>query len=373
MQAMNRIDALMKQEQQAKQKFAKVSSAPNVSEDELKKSYEAVKNVQTALEFEQERWKKIGIQGDKTERRLKILNSRLKQTEELSLTIGVMLYYLSTKIKGFVYSDYYIKSKEKSEKAQIIKAQEEERHRMSRELHDGPAQDIESILLQLSNVETLIDDNLSAAKESIKDLHEQLNDCLSSIKQIIFNLRPLALETFGLSAAIKQLVNSLSDRSILSVEFKVDGKEIALPKYVEMAIFRIVQESLNNVVHHSGTNKAQVRVLYGPSSLSILVQDEGKGFDADENFKLEESTGKKIDLSSVEYYKDAEIANCYYGLLGMRERARIIGAELRILSEKGKGTKVHCKVPYKTEDLANAVEAEKIDKAISRAVSRSNK
>ena len=75
----------------------------------------------------------------------------------------------------------------------------------------------------------------------------------------------------------------------------------------------------------------------------------------------------------MEYYKDTEIANCHYGMLGMRERAKFIGAELKIISAVGKGTKVHLKVPFKNADIANAVEAEKINKAISRAEKRQNK
>ena len=368
--AMNNIDALMKQEQAAKQNFAKVSGSPNVSEDELKSSYDGVKKVQTALEFEQQRWKTLGEQGDKTERRLKVLNSRLKQAEQLSMTIGTILHYLSTRIKGFVYSEYYIKPQEKSINAQIIRAQEDERHRISRELHDGAEHEVENIIAQTEAIENLIDTDLNAAKSSLHSLKNQLNECLNTIRQTMFNLRPLALEAQGLTSAIKQLVDRLSERGLLSVTYAVDGKEIALPQYIEAAVFRIVQESLNNVMQHSNVKSAQVRLRYAPSALSILVQDEGQGFDADENLQKQEAVNQKIDLHSTEYYKSREIANCYYGLLGMRERAKFIGAELNIISAVGKGTKVHLKVPFKNSDIANAVESDKISKAIARAEKR---
>ena len=326
LQSMNRIDSLMSQEQLSKQNFAKVSSSPNVSEDELKDSYEQVKKIQIALDIERDRWQKLGIQGDKTERRLKILNSRLKQTEELSLAIGTVMHYLSTKIKGFVYSEYYIKPKEKSINAQIIQAQEAERHRLARELHDGPARSVENMTAQLSSAEILETSDLSKLKQNIKDMKLQLDECLNSIHQIMFNLRPLALESVGLSAAVKQLTTRLNERDILNVSFKVDGNEILLPKYVEIVVFRIIQESLNNVVRHSGVRQAQVRLLYSPSALSILVADEGKGFDSDNNMKIQQSilNNKKLDIRNTEYYKDNEIDNCYYGLLGMYERAKNI-------------------------------------------------
>ena len=355
-QSGNLIDKLTKQEQQAKQDFAKVSAVPNVSEEELKASFDAVNEVQTALKSEQDRWKELGQLGDKTEWRLKKLQSRLKQCEELSLVIGSMLHYLSLRIKGFVYSEYYLQPQEKSQRAQIVQAQEQERHRMARELHDGLAVELEDILMELDN------------NVDLNDLKAQLNDCLDSLRQIMFNLRPLALDNFGLTAAIKQLVTNLGERGIINGTYSIEGKPIALPKYVEMAAFRIIQESLNNAAFHSGVKEVKVRLLYSPSALSILVADEGKGFDPDENLKRQEKILKKIDLRETPHYKVNEIANCYYGVLSMQERAKVIGAELKIISAVGKGTKVHCKIPYKTEDIAKAVEAEKIEKAINRAM-----
>lgn len=355
-QSGNLIDKLMKQEQQAKQDFAKVSAAPNASEDELKASYEAVKKVQTALKFEQDKWKELGQLGDKTEWRLKHLQSRLKQCEELSLVTGSMLHYLSSRIKGFVYSEYYLQPEEKSQRAQIVQAQEQERHRMARELHDGLAVGLEDIMLELDN------------GVNLNNLKAQLNDCLNSLRQIMFNLRPLALENFGLVAAVKQLVANLGERGILNGTYSVDGKPITLPKYIETAAFRIIQESLNNVALHSGVKDVKVRLLYSPSALSILVADEGKGFDPDESLKRQQNIINKIDLRETPHYKVNEIANCYYGVLSMQERAKVIGAELKIISSIGKGTKVHCKIPYKNEDIAAAVEAEKIEKAINRAM-----
>ena len=354
-QSGNLIDKLMKQEQQAKQTFAQVSATPNASEDELKASYEAVKKAQIALKFEQDKWKELGQLGDKTEWRLKHLQSRLKQCEELSLVIGSMLHYLSSRIKGFVYSEYYLQPQEKSQRAQIVQAQEQERHRMARELHDGLAVELEDILMSLDS------------GVDVNDLKLQLNDCLNSLHRIMFNLWPLALENVGLVAAVKQLVANLGERGILNGTYSVDGKPITLPKYIETAVFRIIQESLNNAALHSGVKEVKVRLLYSPSALSILVADEGKGFDPDENLKRQEKLLKKIDLRETPHYKVNEIANCYYGILSMQERAKVIGAELKIISAVGKGTKVHCKIPYKTEDIAKAVEAEKIEKAISRA------
>ena len=350
----NLIDKLMKQLQAAKQNFAKVSSDVDVSENEIKAAYENVKNIQNALDFEQGKWQELGKLGDKTEWRLKRLQTRLKQAEELSLVIGSMFHYLSSRIKGFVYSEYFIKPEEKSQKAQIIRTQEEERYRISRELHEDLELKIENIILQTKD----------------KSLKTQLEDCLSAIRKIRFNLRPLTLENFTFTEALKNLIASLNNRGILIVDFNVDGKEIKLPKYIENALFRIVQESLNNVAIHSGVKNAKLRLLYSPSSLAILIADEGKGFDPDEILKNKDELLKKIDLRETEYYKNAKVLNSYYGVKNILDIAKTIGAEVKIISSKGNGTKIHCKISYRTEDIAKSVENDKIEKAINRAVNK---
>ena len=337
----NRIDSLMKQEQTAKQNFAKVS-ASNVSEDELKLSYESVRKIQNALTFEKDRWKELGQLGDKTEWRLKKLQSRLKQSEELSLTIGATLYYLSSRIKNFVDAEYYLQVEEKSQRAKIIQTQELERRRMFNELNE-----LEKILMEGNR-----------------------QDCLNFLRQIKFDLRPIEIEKLKLTDKVKKFIENLSERNILKVKFSIDGKEISLPKHVEIASFRIIQESLNNVAVHSGVDTATLKMLYSNSALSILIADEGKGFDPDENLKRQKNLLQKIDLRSTEHYKLNEIANCYYGVLSMQEKAKLIGADLKIISAVGKGTKIHFKIPFKTEDIANAVEREKIEKAINRAMKK---
>lgn len=348
----NLIDKLMKQLQTAKQNFAQVSATPYCSEGEIKAAYEKVKNIQNSIDFEQSKWQELGKLGDKTEWRLKKLQTRLKQSEELSLVVGSMFQYLSLRIKGFVYSEYFIKPQEKSQKAQIIQTQEEERRRVSRELHENLELKIENLLLQVSD----------------KNIQSQLEDCLESLRKIRFNLNPLTLDNLSFTQAVKNLIESLNNRGVLTVELGVDGKEIRLPQFVENALFRIIQESLNNTAVHSGVRNAKIRLLYSPSTLSMLISDEGKGFDPDEVVKNQNKLLNKINLQDTQYYKSEEVQNSYYGIKNILDIAKTIGAEVKIISSKGKGTKIHCKMPYRNEDIAKSVENEKIEKALKRAM-----
>ena len=128
----------------------------------------------------------------------------------------------------------------------------------------------------------------------------------------------------------------MAERGLIAADYDWDGEEYALPKHVEIAVFRIVQEALNNVVHHSGVKMAKVRVHFTPTAINILVEDKGRGFDPDA------VSGKR---NAVEPEEDEEETQEHFGILSMKERAKLVGAELQILSSPGRGAKVHLRIP----------------------------
>lgn len=374
----NRVDKLSKEEQVEKQRLVQVSSNfANYSEESIRASYEAVKHVQVALGVEREKEHSLREQRDKLELRLRQLKIMLQQAEHLAMAIGSVLSYLSSEVSGVVWRIEAIQ-KDKFVGARIIKAQEEERYRVSREIHDGPAQDLANLMFQTSVVEKLIDYDPEGARKGIQELRRDIRACLKNVRQVIFDMRPMALDDLGLVPALRQLVDRLAERGLLAAELSVDGKVYELPKHVEIVVFRIVQESLNNVVRHAGTTQAQVRMHYTASALSVLIADKGKGFDVDalqqNPYKDTAPAGKEKDLgqqvaetfnaamklqetvdSEAEAKAGAEAAAqadaaeaegqaAHFGIVGMRERAKIIGGELNITSRPGEGTKVHLRI-----------------------------
>lgn len=358
-QTIERVDALAVQEQQAKQELVTVSSNfSDYSEERIKERYDAVKEVQVALAVERDKEKNLRVQRDKLELRLRRLMVMLQQAEHLALAIGSVLSYLSTQVSGVLWKIEAVQ-KDKLVGARIIKAVEEERYRMSRELHDGPAQDLANLIFQTSICEKLVDFKPEEAKENLQAMRQEIRACLSSVRQVIFDMRPMALDDLGLAAALQQLVSKLEARGVVAADFQLDGKPVQLSKHVEIAAFRIVQEALANVAHHAGTKEARVRVLYTKSALSILVEDKGKGFDPDAPLPTEEKSasegaaeGGAPEDAAAEEAVPLVPETSHFGLMNMQERARIIGAEFNVASEPGKGTRVHLRIPYQKEDIA---------------------
>ncbi len=343
------VDALEKQEQVEKQNLVRVSSSfADYSEDRIHQAYDTVKNIQVQLGIAREKEEQLRRIRNQLEVRLFHLQKTLQGAERLAMRISSMLNFLSTSLSDVV-AQLEAASKNKFLSAAIIHAQEEERIRVSRELHDGPAQDVANLLMEASICERLVDIDPDEAKESLQELRKHLRSCLSDVRQIIFDMRPMSLDDFGLVAAAEQFVKRLSDRGLLHTSMSVEGEEAQLAPHVKTALFRIVQEALGNIIRHAKVKEASLRMLYTEAALSILIEDKGVGFD--------------VEAALNEQPEDASEA--HFGILGMKERAMIIGAQLAMASKKGTGTRVHLRLPLKPEE-AKEPPREKTDKRLPR-------
>jgi two-component system sensor histidine kinase DegS len=354
-QVIEKVESLARLEQKEKQNLVSVSSNfENYSEENIRVSYERIKNVQVKLGVAREREHQLRQQRDQLELRLRKLKRTLEAAEKLTVCIGSVLGYLGMQLSGVAWQ---IDSAQKSRNlgAKIIKAQEEERLRVSRELHDGAAQDIANLIFQASIIERTIDMEPDEAKRGLQELRNHIRSCLKDIRQVIFDMRPMSLDDLGLVPAIRQLAAKLRERDIVNATITSSGTENKMPKHVEVGIFRIVQEALNNVNRHACVKEAQVRILFNEAATSVLITDKGKGFDPEELHKdaVDEETSDIVpDEAQPTGHPEP-----HYGLMGMKERARIIGGEINIVSAPGKGTRVHLRVPIKHEDDERRQEA----------------
>lgn len=209
---------------------------------------------------------------------------------------------------------------------QITKAQEEERKRIARELHDDTAQALYALTRQVDNF-VRSNNNLPAGNiEFLKDVGEQTRKVLQGVRRFSQDLRPSMLDDLGLMATLRWLASELKERHGIEVDVRLVGVERRLPPEEGLALFRIIQEALRNIEKHAEASKARIEMKFGKGKIMVSVSDNGKGF------KLSGDLG---DLP-----REGRL-----GLTGMEERARLLNGIIRIESELGKGTKVIVEVP----------------------------
>jgi PAS domain S-box-containing protein len=208
---------------------------------------------------------------------------------------------------------------------QITRTQEDERKRIARDLHDDS---IQALIILSRNIDELISAQPKRSKiaDSLEDLRAEVDKIISQIRRFTQDLRPPTLDYLGLMPAVRELITQFEHQSGIKAELKTVGAEIKFAPEAEMLIYRIIQETLNNVWRHSSALNAWVSLDFGPDSMTILVKDDGKGFVIGE------------DLRFVEAGK--------IGLAGMQERADLLGGNLSIQSNVGRGTLVTLLVPY---------------------------
>ncbi|HKM16953.1 MAG: histidine kinase [Firmicutes bacterium] len=204
----------------------------------------------------------------------------------------------------------------------IIKMQEDERKRVAREIHDGPAQDLANVVLKAEICERLFDvDRMDELRLELQELKSTVKFSLDEIRKIIHNLRPMVLDDLGLVPAVKRLIEEVQEQSGLEIGLSVLGPESRLDPAVEIALFRIVQEAINNSRKHANASLVQVKLEFLPEKVSAVVEDNGVGFDKD-------TLNQRL------------AGGDHFGLYGMRERIELLGGTFRIRSKKGSGTRV---------------------------------
>lgn len=209
---------------------------------------------------------------------------------------------------------------------QATRAQEEERKRISHELHDDT---IQALVVLSRRLDSLASENQGMSKENrvlLEELWHQTDSILKGVRRLSQDLRPAALDRLGLLPALEWLASDVSEHSGITTEVKVIGEERRLPEEVAIALFRITQEALRNVWRHSGATSAQVCIEFTDKMIRIVINDNGTGF--------------RVPKQIGDMARDGKL-----GLTGMQERAQLIGGTLTVHSSIDKGTVVNVEIP----------------------------
>ena len=211
----------------------------------------------------------------------------------------------------------------------LVRAQEDERARLARELHDGAGQTLTSLLVRLKVLEKQQKDE--RLRENVSDLCEATSGIIEQVRGVSYRLRPSALEEFGLDLALRSLVQDMTEPSEIEVDYNLSLREKRLPFEIESTLYRIAQECMTNVLRHAQATQVAVELFSLPYAICLRVEDNGIGFDPNEM-----GNGRKRPR---------------LGLIGLQERAEMLGGSLVVKSAPGAGTSVQVRIPLEMESV----------------------
>lgn len=240
--------------------------------------------------------------------------SRIKEIRELGMAFNEMVEQIRKYRAGV---RQYV--------ADITQSQEEERKRIARELHDDTVQSLIAIGQRIELVKEMLDDP-AEARTRLGELRTMVTGAIASVRQFSRDLRPLTLEDLGLVAAMQYLVNQLAQSEGIDVQFTVEGTVEGLSADMEVAIYRILQEALNNVKKHADASEVDVLAEFTEKEITLTVQDNGRGFEVPDSI---------TDFASIGGF----------GMMGLQERAQLFGGQIDIESQPFEGTTIRMRMP----------------------------
>jgi two-component system sensor histidine kinase DegS len=208
---------------------------------------------------------------------------------------------------------------------QTIEAQESERQRLAQQMHDGPAQSLTNLILQAEIVERLFDSEPARARTELGQLKTSANVTFQRVRDFIFALRPMMLDDLGLLPTVRRYTQQFETINKLPVTLTLNGDRTLAP-YVEVTIFRAIQELLNNVAKHAHASRVQVTLDVNAEPIVIIVEDDGSGFDAPHVLARARARGSS-------------------GLVTLEKRIEMLGGNINYQSATGRGTRVRIVIP----------------------------
>ncbi|WP_050616470.1 sensor histidine kinase [Bacillus testis] len=316
-------DQLERKARLARKRLSEVSMHFNTfSEAQVREAYEVAHSLQVDLQMNRQMEKQLRHKRDDLQRRLIGLQNTIERAEHLVSQISIVLNFLTSDLAqvGEILHD----AKRRQEFGfKIIEAQEEERKRLSREIHDGPAQMMANVMMRSDLIDRIFrEQGAEEALVEIRNLKKMVRNALYEVRRIIYDLRPMALDDLGLVPTLRKYLSNIEEyNQTLKIDFVSLREDIRLPTKMEVALFRLIQESVQNAIKHAEASTITVKIEINKSHVMAVIKDDGKGFDPDT--KKEGS----------------------FGLIGMMERVDLLNGDLTVDSSIGKGTVVMISMP----------------------------
>lgn len=322
-------DYLEAMDKAARQKLVTVSKDFNkYAERDIKEAYEKASEIRLKHSMKQMEEKNMREQRTQLEMQLRKAQAVLEAAERLINQVGVAMQYLSggiTEIQPESSEDNIYWG------IKVLEAQEEERKRISRDIHDGPAQSMANIVLKAEICKTLMKRNVEMGLNEMEGLKDTVRNTLQDIRKIIYDLRPMSLDDLGLVPTLRRFLTEFSEETGIQAEIQTTNKADDVEKIIQLALFRLVQEVTNNIRKHSRAKRVDVELNFGSKYLQMDIKDDGIGFDLEETLQRCREEGN------------------HYGLLGQIERVHQLHGEIKIDSTPGQGTHTLIRLPVSRE------------------------
>ncbi|QHW32584.1 histidine kinase [Paenibacillus rhizovicinus] len=299
-------------------------------EEDIKAAYEKATQLQLDLMMFREKETYLKTRRDDLQKRVRNVEKSIERAESIASKINVVLEYLSGDLNQVTRILESAKNRQQIG-LKIILAQEEERKRIAREIHDGPAQSLANIVLRTEIAERmLMKQEFQIVQDELIDLKSQVRSGIEEIRKIIFNLRPMALDDLGLVPTLRKYIQDYEEKSKIRTKFDTIGKEIRLPSAMEAAVYRMVQEAFSNAFKHANPTFVSLEMTYQVQMVKIVVNDNGVGFHTNQ---IESKVKNSV----------------HFGLIGMRERVELLEGRMEIESAINQGTKITIHIPINAE------------------------
>lgn len=239
------------------------------------------------------------------------------QIEELSKSLNLMLNTMDMQRKKAA--------------ASVIKAQEEERKRIARELHDETSQSLTGLVIGIRMVQEIVPDYLPDVQERLENINDLAHATLNEVHTMAVRLRPSVLDDLGLAAALRSYAKEYTENTGIPVEMQLLGMSHRLTPELETVLYRVIQEALTNVARHSNATSCRVTLRRKEQTVQGVIEDNGQGFDS-QMVMLSDEKGRGL------------------GLHGMKERIELVGGSLEFDARPAKGTTIFIEVPLQSEE-----------------------
>ena len=321
------VDKLEVLEKKSRKRLVDVSrNFIDYNEEDIREAYEKANEFQINLVLKRQQEKELIKKRTETEFRLKNVAQTLQKAENLTSKMGIVLEFLDGNIQDITSTLEDIQQKHVLAK-RIIQAQEDERQRIARDIHDGPAQSLSNVVIKAEVCEKLIDIDTNRTKVEIDLLKKNLRDTIKDIRKIIYNLRPMSLDDLGFVPTIQQYIKNFQDETDIEVDFVILSKQWMEDKVKNLCIFRVIQEALNNVRKHSNASLVKLRIEMTKEYTTMSIIDNGLGFNIDEVESKDKIEGG-------------------FGLMNMEERVKLLNGTFEIKSTENNGTKIFVHIPH---------------------------